>query len=164
MSDTGGLLPLYFDVKINFKETFPQNEHVDVFVGVCPFNSCTHDTYTTFYLFLSFPKGSFIILNVYSCHHDVTNYDNWICVRVQSTKQCKQSGHGLEQQHPPPPGFPEASKCPFSTHRRRAAGRRCESGQMCSSLVQRGLSKQQQQQQSPVLYSPTSALQNACCG
>lgn len=35
---------------------------------------------------------------------------------------------------------------------------------LCRSLVQHGLGKQQQQQQSPVLYSPTSALQNACCG
>lgn len=61
--------------------------------------------------------------------------------------------------------FPAASLSPCRAHRRRAERLQPSAVSLRRSLVQHGPGgKQQQQQQSPVLYSPTSALQKACCG
>ncbi len=102
----------------------------------------------------------------------MTKCDNGTCVRPQSECSASCRCHGLEEQHPPPPGFPAVSSSLWEPVQHApeagwaAAKRRWSSRRTCRSLVQHGPGKQQQQQQqqSPVLYSPTSALQNACCG
>lgn len=81
----------------------------------------------------------------------MTKQDNGICV-------C----HGLEEKHPPPLGFPAVS-CSFCKpiqHAPEAGSGVLGAGAWCNM----DQVNNNNNNSPPVLYSPTSALQNACCG
>lgn len=122
-------------------------------------------------LFLFSPNGHFGFSEVCAGHYDITKYDNGTCVCLQS--ECNASCRAMALRSTTLhlqafQRFPAASGSPFSTHRRRAerlqnpavapvrrAGAWCTMGQVNNN---------NNNNSPPVLYSPTSALQNACCG
>lgn len=95
----------------------------------------------------------------------MTQSDNDICMFLLVSNL--RAAHGLEEQQPPPSFPSDGSQQPLRARPNPTGGgpRGCkpslEDQLPCRSLVQLGPGKQQQ---SPVLYSPMSALQNACCG